>query len=145
MVKVNFIAKRKKKRKETGMIKEIIIIIVVVALVIGIDIISNNFLKESVIELSNELNKLKVQILEENQEKAQKQMQIVRQRWKEKYKVLAYYIEHDELEKVETELVRLASDIDMEDYKHCINELNTAIFILEHIEQKEKLDIISIF
>jgi len=49
------------------------------------------------------------------------------------------------LEKVETELVRLASDIDMEDYKHCINELNTSIFILEHIQKKEELDIISIF
>lgn len=127
------------------MCKEIIIIIVVVALVVGLDIISNNYLKEAVTELSNELNELKVQILEENQKEAQKKMQTVKEKWKQRYKVLAYYIEHDELEKVETELVRLASDIDMEDYKHCINELNTAIFILEHIGQKEELDIISIF
>lgn len=127
------------------MYKEIMIIIIVVALVIGLDIISNNYLKESVTELSNELNILKIKILQEKQEEAQKQMQALKEKWKEKYKVLAYYIEHDELEKVETELVRLASDIDMEDYKHCINELNTAIFILEHIGKKEKLDIISIF
>ena len=127
------------------MIKEILIIIVVVALVIGLDVVSNNYLKESVIELSNELNELKVQILKENKEEAQKQMLKVKEKWAEKYKVLAYYIEHDELEKVETELVRLASDIDMEDYKHCINELNTSIFILEHIQKKEELDIISIF
>lgn len=127
------------------MYKEVIIILIVVALVIGLDIISNNYLKESVTELSSELNKLKVQILEENKQEAQKQMKKVKDIWKERYKVLAYYIEHDELEKVETELVRLASDIDMEEYKHCINELNTAIFILEHIGQKEKLDIISIF
>lgn len=127
------------------MIKEILIIIVVVALVIGLDVVSNNYLKESVIELSNELNELKVQILKENKEEAQKQMLKVKEKWAEKYKALAYYIEHDELEKVETELVRLASDIDMEDYKHCINELNTSIFILEHIQKKEELDIISIF
>ena len=127
------------------MYKEVIIILIVVALVIGLDIISNNYLKESVTELSSELNKLKVQILEENKQEAQKQMKKVKEIWKERYKVLAYDIEHDELEKVETELVRLASDIDMEEYKHCINELNTAIFILEHIGQKEKLDIISIF
>ena len=72
-------------------------------------------------------------------------MQKIKIKWAERYKLLAYYIEHDELEKVETELVRLAADIDMQEYKHCINELNTAIFILEHILQKEKLDIISIF
>lgn len=127
------------------MYKEIIIIIVVIILVIGLDVISNSYLKESVIELSNELKVLKVQILKENQEKSKKQMQIVKDKWEKKYKVLAYYIEHDELEKVETELVRLSADIDMKEYKHCINELEASIFILEHIEQKEKIDIISIF
>ena len=127
------------------MYKEILIIIIVVVLVIGLDVISNNYLKESVTELSNELNMLKVPILEEKKEKSQEQMKRVKEKWMERYKVLAYYIEHDELEKVETELVRLAADIDMEEYKQCINELNTSIFILEHIQQKEKLDIISIF
>lgn len=127
------------------MYKEVIIIIVVIALVLGLDIISNNYLKEAVVQLSNALNELRIPILEENQEEAQKQMLIVKDKWKEKYNVLVYYIEHNELEKVETELVRLASDIDMEEYKHCINELNTSIFILEHIQQKEKFDITSMF
>lgn len=127
------------------MYKEIIIIIVVIALVVGLDILSNNYLKEAVGELSKELNELKIPILEEKKSDAQNQMQKIKKMWKEKYKVLAFYIEHDELEKVETELVRLASDIEMEDYKHCLNELNTSIFILEHIQHKEELDIISVF
>ena len=127
------------------MFKEVIIIFVVVALVIGLDIISNNYLNEAVEELSKGLNELRVPILEEKQKEALKQMQAVKQKWSERYKVLAYYIEHDELEKVETELVRLSADIDMEEYKHCINDLDTAKFILEHIQQKEKFDIMSIF
>ena len=127
------------------MFKEILIIFVVVALVIGLDIISNEYLKEAVDELTRALNELRIFILEENQEEAQKQMRKVKDIWAEKFKVLAYYIEHNELEKVETELVRLAADIDMEEYKHCINELETSIFILEHIQQKEKFDIMSIF
>lgn len=127
------------------MVKEIIIIIVVIALVIGLDIISNNYLNDSVEELCNNLNELRILILEANKADAKKQMKTVKEQWKQKYNVMAYYIEHDELEKVETELVRLSADIDMEEYKHCINELDTAIFILEHIRQKEKLDIKSIF
>lgn len=127
------------------MYKEILIIIVVIFLVVGIDIISNNYLKESVTELSKELNNLRVEILEENKENAQKQMQKIKEKWTERYKVLAYYIEHDELEKVETELVRLAADIDMEEYEHCIEEIDVSIFILEHIQKKEELDIISVF
>lgn len=127
------------------MYKEVIIIFVVITLVVGLDIIANDYLNKAVEELSKELNELRIPILEKKQKEAQNQMKIVKDKWKEKYKVLVYYIEHNELEKVETELVRLASDIDMEDYKHCINELNTSIFILEHIGQKEKFDITSIF
>lgn len=127
------------------MYKEIIIIIVVIALVIGLDVISNNYTQEAVEELSYELNLLKVPILEENKENAQSQMKKVKDLWLKKYDILAYYIEHDELEKVSTELVKLEADINMEDYIHCMNELSASIFILEHIQQKEKLDIKSIF
>lgn len=127
------------------MYKDIIIIIVVIALVVTLDVISNNYTKSAVEELSKELNILREEVLEENQKNVQKQMKKIKEKWAEKYNVLAYYIEHDELEKVETELVRLAADIDMEEYKHCINELNTAIFILEHIQQKEEFDLKSIF
>ena len=127
------------------MYKEIIIIFVVVILVIGLDVISNNYTKNAIEELSLELNNLKIKILEENLDKSLKQMEIVKKIWKEKYKVMAYYIEHDELEKVETELTRLSANIEVEEYKHCIEEIETSIFILEHIKQKEKLDIISIF
>lgn len=127
------------------MYKEIIIIITVITLVISFDIISNNYTKSAVEELSKELNILRIYILEENKVQSKERMEIIKDKWAQKYNVLAFYIEHDELEKVETELVRLAADIDVEEYKHCINELNTTIFILEHIQQKEKLDIKSIF
>ena len=46
--------------------------------------------------MSNELNVLKEYILEKNKEKAEQQMKKVRDNWKERYKVLAYYIEHDD-------------------------------------------------
>ena len=127
------------------MYKEIIIIIVVILLVVVLDVISNNYTKSAVEELKKELNDLRIEILEENEINSKKQMKRIKEIWNEKYTLLAYYIEHDELEKVQTELVRLSADIDMKEYKHCINELETAIFILEHIQQKEKLDIISIF
>ena len=127
------------------MYKEIIIIFVVVILVIGLDVISNNYTKTAIEKLSYELDNLKIEILKENRDKSLEQMDKVQKVWRKKYKVMAYYIEHDELEKVETELTRLSANIEVEEYKHCIEEIETSIFILEHIKQKEKLDIISIF
>ena len=127
------------------MCKEFIIIIVVVALIVGLDIITNNYTKETVEIIKKELNVLREYILEENKEEAEKQMNVVKEKWEKQYKILAFYIEHDELEKVETELTGLAADLDVEEYKHCIAELDTTIFILEHIQEKEEFHFRSIF
>lgn len=127
------------------MYKELIIITIVIILIVGLDIITGNYTKDSVEVMSNELNDLRVYILEENKEKAEEKMQDIKEKWEERYKVLAFYIEHDELEKVETELTRLAADLNVKEYKHCISELDTTIFILEHIQEKEEFHFRSIF
>lgn len=127
------------------MYKEVIIIIVVVSLVIGLDVMINTYTKSSVEELSYKLNELRMDILKKDKESAKSKMQHIKENWEEKYNILAYYIEHDELEKVETELVKLSAEIDMEEYEHSITELDTTIFILEHIQEKEQFDIKSIF
>lgn len=127
------------------MYKELIIITVVIILIVGLDIVTGKYTKDSVEVISNELNELREYILEENKEKAVNKMQKIKDKWEEKYKVLAFYIEHDELEKVETELTRLTADLNVKEYKHCISELDTTIFILEHIQEKEEFHLRSIF
>lgn len=127
------------------MYKEFIIIIVVISLIIGLDIITNNYTKQSLEIMTNELNTLREYILNESKEEAESQMKKVMEKWEERYKTLAFYIEHDELEKVETELTGLSADISVEEYKHCIAELDTTIFILEHIQEKEEFHLRSIF
>ena len=127
------------------MYKEFIIIIVVILLIIGLDIITNNYTKESVDIISKELNILKEDILDENKEQVQIKMKEVKKVWEERYKKLAFYIEHDELEKVKTELTGLEADLSVEEYAHCINELDKIKFILKHIEEKEKFTLQSLF
>ena len=127
------------------MYKEFIIIIVVIALIVGLDIVTNNYTKNSVEIISEDLNILKQYILEENKEQSQAKMQDAKEEWEDRYKILAFYIEHDELEKVETELTGLEADLSVEEYKHCISELETTIFILKHIQEKEEFHLRSIF
>ena len=127
------------------MYKEFIIIIVVISLIIGLDIITNNYTKQSLEIMTNELNILREYILKENKEEAESQMKKVMEKWEERYKTLAFYIEHDELEKVQTELTGLSADINVEEYKHCIAELDITKFILEHIQEKDEFHFRSIF
>ena len=127
------------------MYKELIIIIVVVFLIVGLDIITNKYTKETLQILSGDLKILREYILDEDKIKSEEKMKIIKQNWEERYKILAFYIEHDELEKVETEMVKLQADIEVEEFKHCVSELETIIFILEHIQEKEEMHLRSVF
>lgn len=127
------------------MYKEISIIIIVIALILFLDVITNSYTSNATNILSEELNVLREYVLSEKEEKINKQMEEIENKWERYNEVLAYYIEHDELEKVETELTTLKGGLEVKEYTHCIGNLDATIFILEHIQDKEKFSIQSIF
>lgn len=127
------------------MYKELIIITFVILLIVGIDIITGNYTRDSVQIMSSKLNELRGYILEENKEEATNKMQAIKENWEERYKVLAFYIEHDELEKVEIELTELSAFLSVMEYDECICNIDSTIFILEHIQEKEEFHLRSIF
>lgn len=127
------------------MYKEIAITIIIVILVFCLDIITNNYTARATQDLSGNLEMLRDKIINENIKEIENETNQILNKWKEHYNVMAYYLEHDELEKVETELTKLKADIENKRYDECMNEIDTSIFILKHIEDKEKFTIQSIF
>ena len=119
------------------MYKELIISTVVILLVICVNSITQSYTKESVELMDEKLMELEDRIKEEQmQEELQYKMNEVMDNWKEKYNKLAYFIEHNELEKVETELTSLRANIDEEQYEEAVTSLEKSIFILNHIKEK---------
>ena len=96
-------------------------------------------------EYEAKTEQLLIPILEENQEEAKRRMQIVKDKWKEKFKVLAYYIEHNELEKVETNLTNIKSFINRKEKNLAISGIDEANFILKHIKEKNAFNLENIF
>ena len=127
------------------MYKELIICIVVILIVVVLNIYTEKYTKESVTRITDNLDTLKLAIQEKNNEETSKQINDIIEEWDNRYKKLAYYIEHDELEKVETELVALKANIEVEEYEQGMSDLNRCIFILEHIKEKSALQIKNIF
>lgn len=129
------------------MYKEFIICFLVIIIVVVGNIITQNNTDKIVDEMSNHLNHLKQELVKEENSKEQinLQMEQTRKKWEEQYEKLAYYIEHDELEKVETELTRLMADIEMKEYSMGVENLENCIFVLEHIKDKSALKIVNIF
>lgn len=127
------------------MYKETIICIFIITLIIGLDIITQNYTKKSTIEITDCLSKLKDEIENENLENAKLKIEELDNKWDNRHDKLAYYIEHDELEKVDTAIVQVKSFIENDDIPSAMAELETGKFVLEHIERKYKFNLQNIF
>lgn len=129
------------------MYKEIWISIVIVIIVCLADIVSNNYTKNSVKDMSAGLNEIRYELEknEKDENTIKNIMADINKKWRNKNEKLSFYIEHDELEKVETELYALNANVDTKDYEQAIEKIEKCKFILKHIENKEKLSLKNIF
>lgn len=130
--------------------KETIICVVIIITIIVANVITQNYTVESVKYLSEELDKIREEILNiENNENMENQIKEKIDKtvnnWEKRHDKLAYYIEHDELEKVETNLTGMKSFIESKEYAEALNELDKTIFILKHIEDKYAFNLQNIF
>ena len=127
--------------------KELIICLIVFVLIISLDLITKYYTENVVYTLNTELENFKQKLISDDikQEEAKEQMQNIMNLWRKKYEIIAYYIEHDELEKVETELTALSSSIDVEEYDDGVENLDRCMFILNHIKNKYIIEVKNIF
>lgn len=125
--------------------KELIICIILVILIIIGDIITQNYTKNTVNYITNELETLKQGLIEKSKEQADDKINKIDEKWNEAHDKLAYYIEHDELEKVETNFTACKSLAKTEEYEQAISELEKTVYVLEHITDKYSFDLVNIF
>ena len=129
------------------MLKEAIICIIIVVAIIFGNGVTQNYTKESVSELSSGLMNLRGNITQKEvkNEEARTGIERIYKQWEEKHDKLAYFIEHDELEKVETGLTAIKSYIETEKYEESVSELDKSVFILKHIEDKYAFNLQNVF
>ena len=131
------------------MFKEIVICIIIILLIFIGDLKTQNYTVESVEETSKYLMELRDVIINDDDiidiDDAKQKINEIHQKWDERYEILTYYIEHDELEKVETELTGLRAYIDKEEFSEAVAEVDKSIYILEHIKDKNALKLKNIF
>lgn len=141
--------------------KEIIIVIIIVVAIIITDILTQKYTKNSFLEVSyklDEIEKIGKALRDEKENNQEKTGEYVKNRtkleetiekmqneWREINRKTAFYIEHDELEKVNSAMVKFKSFFSLEQYEEAISELENCKYILNHIEEKSALEIINLF
>lgn len=131
------------------MLKELIISIVIIVIIFIGNSFTENYTIESINQTSDDLAKLREYLIkDENEiisEVVEEKINEIHEKWDTKYEKLAYYIEHDELEKVETELTSLRGYIEIKEFSDAVPELDKSVYILEHIKSKTAFNLRNIF
>ena len=127
------------------MLKEAIICIVIIIGIVGLEFYTQNFTQESVSEITSIFSKIKESIKTQNKEQIDNETKNIRDKWEEVQSKLAFYIEHDELEKVHTAIVTMQSYLETDDYSAAMAELEEGKFVLEHIQEKNSFNLQNIF
>lgn len=95
-------------------------------------------------EILSMLDNLK-NIVTERPQEAEKELEKIAKNWEEKQNKLAYFIEHNELEKVDNNLVSLKSYINIKNFEESIREIDETAFSVRHIEEKYQFNLKNIF
>lgn len=131
--------------------KEMVIVIIIVISVVIINIITDNYTDSSIFTMNNKLEEIyniAITNLEKDvkkDENAIRKMNDLRDQWNNINRKLAFYIEHDEIEKVDTSIVEINEYIYLGLYDEAIPEIKKCSFILDHIKHKGRLQIINLF
>lgn len=127
------------------MLKEAVICIIIIIGIMGLEYYTQNFTLNSVNEITEIFDKIEEKISKNDVEGAKNEIKKISSKWEEKQKKLAYYIEHDELEKVHTAIVLMKSYTKTKDFPSAMAALEEGEFVLEHIQEKNSFNLQNIF
>ena len=129
------------------MYREIIISVLIIVSIFIFDKMTQRYTDKAINNAIQDLNMIKQNIKEEiiDNKEVVKKCNEKYQKWLRYHKYLAFYIEHNELEKVETNYVAGKSLIETEKYEEAISEIEKTIFVMQHINDKYAVNLENIF
>ena len=127
--------------------KEFIIIIIILTIIIGGQIYTESFLNTTSDILVSKLEKLKNDIEDRNitKENIESKSDEIYAKWEEINEKWSVIVLHDEIDLIETSLIKMKSKIKAGYVDESMEDLDTSIFLVKHIKEKEKTNLKNIF
>lgn len=127
--------------------KEIIIIISILIIIFAGSIITQMYLNKTSALLIDKLENIKSDIENEefDREKVSKKAEEMYSEWEKINEKWSVIILHDEIDLIETALIKMKAEIKSGEIEDSMAEIDTSIFLLNHIKEKEKTSLKNIF
>jgi hypothetical protein len=130
--------------------KEIFIVIIIIIAIVSIDVLTNNYTKKNFGRIDEKLEEIKQIGLslineEDKEDELKNKLGELEKDWHNINSKTAFFLEHDELEKINSSMIKFKSYFELEEYTEAIPELENCKFILKHLQDKEAIDLINLF
>ena len=130
--------------------KEIFIVIIIIIAIVSIDVLTNNYTKKNFGRIDEKLEEIKKIGLclineEDKEDELKNKLGELEKDWHNINSKTAFFLEHDELEKINSSMIKFKSYFELEEYTEAIPELENCKFILKHLQDKEAIDLINLF
>lgn len=127
--------------------KQIIIIIIILIIIFGGAWYTQNFLNETSDTLVSRLENLKIDLETESvdENRLKEETDEIYGEWEDINEKWSVIVLHDEIDLIETSLIRMKSKIKIGEIDESMEDIDTSIFLLKHIKEKEKTSLKNIF
>ena len=134
--------------------KEMVIVIILLIIVLILSYILQRYTSNSIKKTDDKLNDLAIiteklinekDIKDEEIEKMKKELKELEEEWNKTNNWMSFYLEHDELEKVNNLMVTIKKNIEIKDYEELSRDISECIFVLNHINDKVSLKLTNLF
>ena len=130
--------------------KEIFIVIIIIIAIVSIDVLTNNYTKKNFGRIDEKLEEIKqigLRLIneEDKEDELKNKLGELEKDWHNINSKTAFFLEHDELEKINSSMIKFKSYFELEEYTEAIPELENCKFILKHLQDKEAINPINLF
>ena len=122
---------------------EILIIIIIFSIITILDVFTHKNMEYMVDKYNNKIQELSINLNRTNFELSK--IIDIKNEWEKDYKILALYIEHDELEKIGNVISKLNSNVENKEKENSLENIKEIKFLLTHIQNKSILNIQNVF
>ncbi len=129
------------------MYKQVITIVIIIILIFSLNKITQDYTDKTVETIREDLESIRQDIMTGNfnNEDLKQNINKTYEKWEELDDKLAFYIEHNEIEKIKSSLISVRSYIEVQEYSQAIENIDKSIYVLEYIDEKEKISLDNIF
>lgn len=132
-----------KKRRKVNTFKPIFLAIIIIIFVLILDFITVNNTKKIVDFMNNSLNDIDEKLAQD--EYPDMEAKNLLTEWEKNEKILSYYLEHDEVEKIGNSINLIKKQIEIRDYDDARQSITETKFLFDHIEEKQILNVENFF